>query len=54
MQSWTNVEDVGPTLYKIYVIQIICAYWVNRCNKKAFTIHNRYEYNKQYLLFNTT
>ena len=25
IQCWTNVEDVGPTLYKCYTN--VCAYW---------------------------
>ena len=24
VQCWTNVEDVGPTLYKCYIIQMYC------------------------------
>ena len=27
IQSWTNVEDVGPTLYKCYTM--VCVSWVS-------------------------
>ena len=37
VQCWTDVEDVGPTLYKINAIQMFCSWdLVNHCFTSLF------------------
>ena len=36
VQRWTNVEDVGPSLYKINVLQMVCVCWDSTIKKELY------------------